>query len=46
MPFNLKEIVDSVVNDGASDVHFSVGLPPIFRVKKQLVTKENYCTYY
>ena len=42
MPFNLKEIVDSVVNDGASDVHFSVGLPPIFRVKKQLVTKENF----
>lgn len=42
MPFNLKEIVDSVVIDGASDVHFSVGLPPIFRVKKQLVTKENF----
>lgn len=42
MPFNLKEIVDSVVSDGASDVHFSVGLPPIFRVKKQLVTKENF----
>lgn len=42
MPFNLKEIVDSVVNDNASDVHFSVGLPPIFRVKKRLLTKENY----
>ena len=42
MPFNLKEIIDAVVTDGASDVHFSVGLPPLFRVRKQLLTKENY----
>jgi twitching motility protein PilT len=42
MPFNLKEIIDAVVNDGASDLHFSVGLPPLFRVKKQLLTKEGY----
>jgi twitching motility protein PilT len=42
MPFNLKELIDSVVNDGASDLHLSVGLPPIFRLKKQLVTKKDY----
>lgn len=42
MPFNLSEIVDSVVKDGASDLHLSVGMPPIFRVKKKLVTKEGY----
>lgn len=42
MPFNLKELIESVVNEGASDLHLSVGLPPIFRLKKQLVTKQNF----
>lgn len=42
MALNLKEIIDSVVNDGASDLHLTPGLPPIFRIKKQLVTKENF----
>ena len=42
MAFNLKELIDSVINDGASDLHLTPGLPPIFRVMKQLVTKENY----
>jgi twitching motility protein PilT len=42
MAFNLKEIIDSVVVDGASDLHLNPGLPPIFRIKKQLVTKENF----
>lgn len=42
MALNLKEIIDAVVNDGASDLHLSPGLPPILRIKKQLVTKENF----
>lgn len=42
MALNLKEIIDGVINDGASDLHLSPGLPPIFRIKKKLVTKENY----
>ena len=42
MAFNLKEIIESVVRDGASDLHLNPGLPPIFRIKKQLVTKENF----
>jgi len=42
MALNLKEIIDSVINDGASDLHLNPGLPPIFRIKKQLVTKENF----
>lgn len=42
MALNLKELIDAVVNDGASDLHLTPGLPPIFRIKKQLVTKENY----
>lgn len=40
MPFNLSEIVDIVIKDGASDLHLSPGMPPIFRVKKKLVTRE------
>lgn len=42
MPINLKELVNSVISDGASDLHLSVGLPPIFRIKKQLLIKENF----
>ena len=42
MPINLKELVNSVISDGASDLHLSVGLPPIFRIKKQLLVKENF----
>jgi len=42
MAINLKELVNSVITDGASDLHLSVGLPPIFRIKKQLLIKENY----
>jgi twitching motility protein PilT len=42
MALNLKEIIDGVLNDGASDLHLTPGLPPIFRIKKQLVTKENF----
>lgn len=42
MALNLKEIIESVVRDGASDLHLTPGLPPIFRIKKQLVTKENF----
>jgi twitching motility protein PilT len=42
MAINLKELVNSVITDNASDLHLSVGLPPIFRIKKQLLIKENY----
>ena len=42
MALNLKEIIDGVINDGASDLHLTPGLPPIFRIKKLLVTKENF----
>lgn len=42
MAINLKELVNSVITDRASDLHLSVGLPPIFRIKKQLLIKENY----
>lgn len=42
MPINLKDLVNSVITDGASDLHLSVGLPPIFRIKKHLLVKENF----
>jgi twitching motility protein PilT len=42
MALNLKEIIENVVKDGASDLHLTPGLPPILRIKKQLVTKENF----
>ncbi len=42
MPINLKELINSVIQDKASDLHISAGLPPIFRIKKRLLVKEDF----
>lgn len=42
MPVNLKELINSVIQDNASDLHLSSGLPPVFRIKKRLLLKENF----
>lgn len=37
MKFNLDELLRFAVEKGASDVHITVGVPPIFRINGQLV---------
>lgn len=37
MKFNLDELLRFAVDKGASDVHLTVGVPPIFRINGQLV---------
>lgn len=37
MKFNLDELLKFAVENGASDVHLTVGVPPIFRINGQLV---------
>ncbi|MBN2898542.1 MAG: type IV pili twitching motility protein PilT, partial [Clostridia bacterium] len=37
MKFDLDELLKFAVEKGASDVHITVGVPPIFRMNGQLV---------
>jgi twitching motility protein PilT len=36
MSFDLHNVLNVAVKSGASDVHFKVGLPPMFRVNGAL----------
>ncbi len=40
MEVDLLGVIRTMVEKGASDAHFKVGRPPIFRVKKELISSE------
>ena len=42
MALNVSQILESIVNLNASDLHLSVGLPPVVRVNKQMSTMSDY----
>ena len=39
---NIRDLLKSMVEKEASDLHFKIGAPPIFRISKTLVPQENY----
>lgn len=38
MPLNVSQLLESVLNQDASDLHLSVGLPPVIRINTKLGT--------